>query len=58
MLTTLGVTAAAVAVQFGADASAWTTGAVSVPRPSCVEDVEEGVDVDSGNSRTAATVPP
>ena len=33
MATTLGATAAAVAVQFGLVASAWTTGPVSAPRP-------------------------
>jgi hypothetical protein len=41
MDTTLGATAAAVAVQLGAVASAWTTGPLSVPRPSVVELAEE-----------------
>ena len=58
MLTTLGETAAAVADQSGAAPSAWVTGAGSVPRPSCADDAADGVCAESGNSRTAAMVPP
>ena len=51
--TTLGATAAAVAVQFGLVASAWTTGPVSAPRPRVdVLAVEEGCEPSS--SWTAA----
>ena len=53
MATTLGATAAAVAVQFGFVASAWTTGPVSAPRPR-VDEVAEEEDCEPSSSWVAA----
>src|SRR5580765_1864562 len=59
MATTLGDTAAAVAVQFGACGSAWTTGAELVPRPGVDEDCAmEGFCASVESIRVAAYVPP
>src|SRR4051794_4914559 len=59
MATTLGDTAAAVAVQFGDWGSVCETGAVDAPRPKLEEeDAEEGVCASCDPSWVAAYVPP